>query len=79
MTRVGVNVLVAGSHMDRIMEVAAGLKAAGMEVKDVLDSVGVISGVCESGQTKDLCQIDGVANVEQTRTFQLPPPDSKIQ
>ena len=79
MARIGVNVLVSGSHMDRIMEVAAGLQAAGMEVKDVLDAVGVISGVCESGQTKDLCQIDGVADVEQTQSFQLPPPGSKIQ
>jgi hypothetical protein len=56
-----------------IEEVAAGLRARGMEVAQVLDGIGVITG----SASDDVRQ--ALASVDEQLTHQLPPPDAPVQ
>jgi hypothetical protein len=71
-------VTVQDSHMPRIKKVAASLRSRGMKVDSVLESTGHITGsVSSSGDS--LNEIEGVAGIEESPHFQLPPPDSDVQ
>ena len=77
--RVPITVSVSDSHLEKLKEVAAQLRAAGMSVEHSLDAIGTISGHVEQDRLAGLAKVPGVAAVEPERTFQLPPPGSKIQ
>ena len=62
-----------------IEEVAAGLRARGMEVTQVLDGIGVITGSAPDEARADLAGVDGVASVDEQLTHRLPPPDAPVQ
>ena len=62
-----------------IDEVAAGLRARGMEVAQVLDGIGVITGSAPDDVRHTLADVEGVASVDEQLTHQLPPPDSAVQ
>ncbi|TFV88903.1 ketohydroxyglutarate aldolase [Blastococcus sp. CT_GayMR16] len=62
-----------------IQEVAAGLRARGMEVAQVLDGIGVITGSAPAGAREALAGVEGVASVDEQLTHQLPPPDAPVQ
>ncbi|HET6260337.1 hypothetical protein [Pseudonocardia sp.] len=68
-----VTVTVDDAHLAAIDELAARLRAAGMDVEQVLAPVGVITGSAPSGW-EALADLDGVAGVEPQRTMRLPPP-----
>ena len=74
-----VTVQVADDHLDRTEDVARQLRAAGMEVDQVLGNVGIITGSIDSERRADLGEVPGVAGVESERTFQVAPPDSDVQ
>jgi hypothetical protein len=74
---VQLNVTVAGGHA--IEEVAAGLRARGMDVAQVLDGIGVITGSAPDDVRNDLVGVKGVASVDEQLTYQLPPPDAEVQ
>jgi hypothetical protein len=74
---VELSVTVGDGHA--IEEVAAGLRARGMEVAQVLDGIGVITGSAPDELRADLAAVDGVANVAEQVTHQLPDPDADIQ
>jgi hypothetical protein len=74
---VQLNVTVAGGHA--IEEVAAGLRARGMDVAQVLDGIGVITGSASEEVRRDLGAVEGVARVVEGLTHQLPPPDAPVQ
>jgi hypothetical protein len=74
---VQVSVTVDDGHA--IEEVAAGLRARGMEVAQVLDGIGVITGSAPAGVREALAGVDGVASVDEQLIHQLPPPDAPIQ
>lgn len=59
--------------------VAEQLRAAGMNVDQVLSEVGVITGSAAAGQQASLAEIPGVVSVEAEHGFQLPPSDAEIQ
>jgi hypothetical protein len=74
---VELSVTVGDGH--GIEEVAAGLRARGMEVAQVLDGIGVITGSAPDEVCADLAGVDGVASVDEQLTHQLPPPDAPVQ
>ena len=55
------------------------LRGAGLEVERSLSSIGTITGHVDSHRLDGLSKVQGVAAVEAERSFQLPPPDAKIQ
>ncbi len=52
---------------------------AGMEVEQVLEEVGIVTGsVPESGRSR-IEAVPGVISVEPETSYRLPPPESEIQ
>ena len=77
---VEVTVLVDEDHRESMDEVLAAVGRAGLRVTETLASVGVVSGsVGDPGLIDALRQVDGVASVEVSHAFQLPPPDEPVQ
>jgi hypothetical protein len=74
-----VNVSVADDCLDRFPAVVRAAEKAGLKVEQALEIVGIVSGSIESAKLEDLARVPGVAAVERSRGFQLPPPDSEIQ
>jgi hypothetical protein len=79
MAMVAVKVTVDDDHLDKIDEVAAELRSNGMQVDQVLNEVGVISGSVPAARRQVLGTVAGIESIEEATTFQLPPPDSPIQ
>ena len=74
-----VNVSVADDHLARFPDVVRRMKKAGLKVQQQMESAGVVSGSIDSAKLSDLEQVQGVAAVELSRSFQLAPPESDIQ
>ena len=74
---VEVSVTVDDGHA--IEEVAAGLRARGMQVAQVLEGIGVITGSAPDDVRQDLAGVQGVTSVDEQVTHRLPPPDADIQ
>ena len=74
---VQLSVTVGDGH--EIEEVAAGLRARGMEVAQVLDGIGVITGSAPDDVRQALAAVEGVASVDEQLTHRLPPPDAPVQ
>lgn len=74
-----VTVTVADDHVAQTGAVAEQLRAAGMNVEQVLDAVGMITGRVPAEQRATIRALPGVAAVEEETTFQLAPPDSEVQ
>lgn len=62
-----------------VSDIAAQLAKVGLDVRDVHDTIAVITGVCDDDTVGSLEQVPGVLDVETQRSFQLPPPDSDLQ
>jgi hypothetical protein len=71
-------VTVDDAHMPKIQEVAEQLRSRGLQVDEVMEATGMITGSCRTSMS-GLQQVEGVASVEEQPTFQLPPPDSPVQ
>ncbi len=76
---VAVTVTVDDDHLNKIEQVAAELRGNGMQVDQVLNEVGVISGSVPDDRRRVLGTVTGVGSIEEATTFQLPPPDSPVQ
>ncbi len=74
-----VSISVADAFLDRFADVVKRIEQAGLKVDQQLDTIGVITGSIDSDDIGKLDQVEGVAAVERSRGFQLPPPDSSIQ
>ena len=59
--------------------VAEQLRAAGVNVEQVLGEIGVITGSVPAGRRAALADVPGVLSVEAEQGFQLPPSDAEIQ
>jgi hypothetical protein len=79
MTKVNLTVSVPEEHLPRFGELVAKMKNAGFEVEQELRTLGVVTGSIDSDKMDDLRRLKGIGNIEQPRTFQVPPPDSDIQ
>jgi hypothetical protein len=74
-----VSVTVDDDHKSAMGEVAEALRSKGMEVEQVLDSVGIITGDTREDRRTDLESVAGVASVDQEMSFHVPPPDADVQ
>ena len=79
MSTVNLSVAVDDDYMNRMSEVVQKLEAAGMKVEQVMETLGIITGSCDSEKVEALSQIEGVTHVERSRSYQIAPPDSEIQ
>lgn len=79
MSKINVSVSVDDEHMERILDVVQALQTAGMNVEQIMSTLGVITGSCESEKMAALSQIEGVSEVEPQQEYQIAPPDSDIQ
>lgn len=70
---------VADDQVDDMSTVVEALQVAGLTVTEVLDSVGVVTGTVEREALSSLSTVPGVVEVERSRVFELPPPDSPVQ
>ncbi len=75
----GLTVSVDDEYMEALDDVVERLQSAGMEVDEVLPTLGAVTGSADAGQLTALADVEGVAAVEPARTIQLPPPDSPVQ
>ena len=74
-----VTVTVAGSGLARIDDLVGRLQSEGMEVEQVLGSLGIVVGSVPAGGRAAITALPDVAAVEGETTFQLPPPDNEVQ
>jgi hypothetical protein len=72
-------VTVDDAHLARVGAVAETLRGRGLQVEQVLDEVGVISGQLPAGRPLAALRVDGVAAVEEAGVVRLPPPDAPVQ
>jgi hypothetical protein len=74
-----VSVTVAEAHRATMDGVVENLRAGGMEVEQVLGSLGIVTGSAPDGALDALRGIEGVDSVDAQLGYQLPPPDAPIQ
>lgn len=63
----------------RTAAVAEDLRAAGLDVTQVMTDIGVVTGSVDPSKLNDLASVSGVAAVEPSRDVQLPSPDEPVQ
>jgi hypothetical protein len=76
---VSVVVSVADDHLDDLPTVVKDLRRAGLQVDDVLDAVGMVTGTVAGRAVEALESVPGVAEVELQRVHRVAPPDAEIQ
>ena len=59
--------------------VAAALRTAGLQIDQVLGSIGVVTGAVPADRQGALAGVAGVVSVTEDRPYQLPPPDAPVQ
>lgn len=79
MSKVDLLVSIDDTHLDRFPEVVESIKDAGMDVEQQLEGIGVVTGSIDSEKIEQLHKVEGVSHVEESRQFQIAPPDSDIQ
>lgn len=62
-----------------VASVAAKLRAAGVEVTDVLEDLGTILASCSESQFAEVAHLEGVLHVERERGVGIPPPTAPVQ
>jgi hypothetical protein len=74
-----VSVTVDDGHQESLDGVVENLRARGLEVEQVLGSLGIVTGSAPAESLDALRGVEGVASVDEQLTHQLPPPDSPVQ
>jgi len=78
--KIDVIVSVCDSHLDRLGEVRKNLSSQGMEINEVLEIIGSITGSVHSTDLlKTIADVPGVETVEESQTIQIAPPDAEVQ
>lgn len=72
-------ILVGDQHVKKIHEVAKRLREAGLEIKDILEAAGTVTGSAMPDKKAALSAVPGVAAIEEARAYRLPPPDADVQ
>ena len=74
-----VSVSVDDEHLETMATVADALRGQGMQVEQVMDQLGIISGVVPDSARESVSGVEGVVSVDDSLEVQLPPPDSPVQ
>jgi hypothetical protein len=72
-------VIVTLSGERNVRDVARDLRAAGLEVDQVLEETGIVTGTADLGTHSRLRKIQGVADVSADHPVDIGPPDSEVQ
>jgi hypothetical protein len=79
MSQVKISVSIDEAHLLQIDKISEQLQSSGMNVEQVLSTIGIINGSIQSDNLNSLYRIEGVQNVELQQGYQLAPPTSDIQ
>lgn len=79
MTKVRLSLSVSEPYMNKIDEVAAAAKRAGLKIEQSLNDLGVLTGVIDQDKIGRLHRLDGVSDVEEERIVSIPSPDDPVQ
>lgn len=63
MSRKKVSVQVSATHLDRLNEIEAGLRAAGMTIQDQIPEIGHFTGVADEAAAARVRAVPGVSTV----------------
>ena len=74
-----VSVTVDDGHRESMDGVVESLRATGMQVEQVLGSLGIVTGSAPPDALDALRGVEGVDSVDEQLSYQLPPPDSPVQ
>ncbi|MFI7481858.1 hypothetical protein ACH9EU_05505 [Kocuria sp. M1R5S2] len=72
-------VTVDAAHLAVIDDVAGALRSCGMQVEQVLGSIGMVTGSAGESSVPALRSVDGVESVDEELTHRLPPPEAGVQ
>lgn len=78
-SRVNVVILIDDDNITRMDEVLKDLRACGLSVHKVMPSLGTVTGSVERHHMEKLRRLRGVASVDVSREYRVPPPDSEVQ
>jgi hypothetical protein len=79
MAKIDVIVSVDDGRLNEFSKIVKAMRSAGLKVDEEMAAVGVVAGSVESNALPKLRQVDGVAQVEQSRSYNLAPPHSDVQ
>lgn len=74
-----VSVSIDDEHLSSLSDVVQALRASGLQVEQVLDGMGVVTGSVPEEQRRSLELVPGVLSVDRSLSYQLPSPDSPVQ
>lgn len=72
-------VSVDDAHLAAMTDVVSALESAGMTVDEAMPVLGTVTGRVRPARLADIGLVEGVAAIEESRSYQLPPPDSDVQ
>lgn len=72
-------VIVTMSGERKLSDVVRDLRAAGLDVDQVLEATGIVTGTADSGTHAKLRRIRGVSDVSPDHPVDIGPPDSEVQ
>jgi hypothetical protein len=76
---VEVTVAIASQYLIHFDQVVADCEAVALRVGEKLAVLGIVTGQIEAQKMDRLKQVEGVAAVEESRPYQLPPPENEVQ
>lgn len=72
-------VSVDDAHLPAMTEMVSALESAGMMIDQTMPVLGTVAGRIPPTRLADIGLVEGVAAIEESRSYQLPPPDSDVQ
>ena len=72
------SLIVTVSKDRHINDVARDLKAAGLEVGELLDAIGIVTGRAQTNSIARLRKVRGVVDVSPDHKVDIGPPDAPI-
>jgi hypothetical protein len=79
MAEVDVVVSVDEGRLDDFSKIVKAMRGAGLKVGEEMAAIGVVAGSVEAKALPKLRQVDGVAQVEPSRSYGIAPPHSEVQ
>ncbi|MEK0083934.1 hypothetical protein [Benzoatithermus flavus] len=77
--KVSVVVSVEEGRLKDFPRMVQAMRRAGLQVESEMAAIGTVAGSLSEQALPRLQAIEGVAHVERTRSFHVPPPHSKVQ
>ncbi|MEZ4713423.1 MAG: hypothetical protein R3A44_39920 [Caldilineaceae bacterium] len=76
MKTVDLLITISDEFLVQIPALVEKLMEMGLTDIQVMSAVGIITGVLDEAKMADVAQMPGVAQVQRTQTYQLPPADT---